>query len=48
MTWITTHLESDILDHEVNWALGSSTMKKAREGDRIPVGLFKILQDDSS
>ena len=38
-----THLEPDILKCEVKWALGSVTMNKANRGNRIPVGLFKIL-----
>ena len=42
-----THLESDILECEVEWALGSITMNKARRGDRIPVELFQILKDDA-
>ena len=37
---VITHLEPDILESEVKWALGSITMKKARGGDRIPVQLF--------
>ena len=37
-----THLESDILECEVKWALGRITMSKASEGDRIPVDLFQI------
>ena len=41
-----THLESDILECEVKWALGSITMNKARGGDGIPVGLFQILKYD--
>ena len=41
-----THLEPDILECEVKWALGSITMKKASEGDGIPVELFQILKDD--
>ena len=41
-----THLESDILDCEVKWALGSITTNKASGGDGIPVELFKILKDD--
>ena len=45
---VITHLEPDILDCEVSWALGCITTNKAREGDRIPAGLFKILKDDSS
>ena len=42
-----THLESDILDCEVKWALGSITMNKASGGDGIPVELFQILKDDA-
>ena len=44
---VITHLEPDILDCEVKWALGSITMNKARGGDRIPVELFQILKDDA-
>ena len=42
-----THLEPDILKHEVECALGNMTTNKAREGDRIPVELFQILRDDA-
>ena len=42
-----THLEPDILECEVNWALGSITMNKANGGDGIPVELFQILTDDA-
>ena len=42
-----THLETDILEGEVKWALGSITMNKASGGDRIPVELFQILKDDA-
>ena len=42
-----THLEPDILECEVKWALGSTTMNKARGGDGIPVELFQILKDDA-
>ena len=42
-----THLEPDILECEVRWALGSITTNKARGGDGIPVELFQILKDDS-
>ena len=42
-----THLEPDILEREVKWALGSITMNKASGGDRIPVELFQILKDDA-
>ena len=41
-----THLETDILECEVNWALGSITVNKASGGDGIPVELFQILKDD--
>ena len=42
-----THLEPDILECEVKWALGSIIMNKASGGDGIPVELFKILKDDA-
>ena len=42
-----TDLEPDILECEVNWALGSITMNKASGGDGIPVELFQILEDDA-
>ena len=42
-----THLEPDILEWEVNWALGSITKNKASGGDGIPVELFQILKDDA-
>ena len=42
-----THLEPDILDCEVKWALGSITMNKANGGDGIPAELFQILKDDA-
>ena len=42
-----THLEPDILECEVKWALGSITMNKASRGDGIPVELFEILKDDA-
>ena len=41
-----THLEPDILECKVKWALGSITMNKARGGDGIPSELFQILKDD--
>ena len=41
-----THLEPDILECEVKWALGSITTNKASAGDGIPVDLFQILKDD--
>ena len=44
---VITHLESDILECEVKWALGSITTNKASEGDRIPAELFQILKDDA-
>ena len=40
-----THLEPDILDCDVKWALGSITANKASGGDGIPVELFQILKD---
>ena len=42
-----THLEPDILEYEVKWALGSITTNKASGGDRIEVNLFQILKDDA-
>ena len=42
-----THLEPDILECEVKWALGSITMNKATGGDGIPVELFQVLEDDA-
>ena len=42
-----THLEPDILECEVRWALGSITTNKASGGDGIPVKLFQILKDDA-
>ena len=42
---VITHLEPDILECEVKWALGSITMNKASGGDGIPVELFQILND---
>ena len=42
-----THLESDILECEVKWALGSITMNKASRHDRIPIELLQILKDDA-
>ena len=44
---MTTYLEPDILEREVNWALESITANKARGGDGIPVELFQILKDDA-
>ena len=42
-----SHLEPDILECEVKWALGSIIMNKASGGDGIPVELFQILKDDA-
>ena len=44
---VITHLEPDILECEVKWALGRITMNKASGGDGIPVELFQILKDDA-
>ena len=44
---VITHLETDILECEVKWALGSITTKKASGGDGIPVELFQILEDNA-
>jgi len=44
---VITHLESEILECEVKWALGSTTMNKAGGGDGIPAELFQILKDDA-
>ena len=44
---VITHLEPDILECEVKWALGSITTNRARGGDGIPVELFQILKDDA-
>ena len=41
-----THLEADIFENEVKWALRSITIDKASGGDGIPTELFKILKDD--
>ena len=46
MVWVT-HLEPDILECEVKWALGSITMNKASGGDEIPAVLFQILKGDA-
>ena len=43
---MVTHLEPDILENEVKWALESITMNKASRGDGIPVKLFQILEAD--
>ena len=44
---VIAHLEPDILECEVKWALGSITTNKASGGDGIPVELFEILKDDA-
>ena len=44
---VITHLESDILECKVKWALGSITVNKASGGDGISVELFQILRDDA-
>ena len=44
---VITHLEPDILECEVKWALGSISTNKASEGDGIPAELFQILKDDA-
>ena len=42
-----THLEPDILEHVVKWALGSTALNKTNGGDGIPAELFQILKDDA-
>ena len=44
---VINHLEPDILECEVKWALGSITMNKGSGADGIPVELFQILKDDA-
>ena len=44
---MVTHLEPDVLECEVKWALGSITMNKANGGDGIPAELFQILKYDT-
>ena len=44
---LITHLEPDIMEYEVKWALGSITMNKASRGDGIPAEQFQILRDDA-
>jgi len=44
---VVTHLEQDILECKVKWALGSITVNKARGGDGISVELFQIVEDDA-
>ena len=45
---VITHLEPDILECEVKWALGSITKNKASGSDEIPIELFQILKDDAA
>ena len=44
---VITHLEPDILEQKLKWALGNIITNKATEGDGIPVELFQILKDDA-
>ena len=44
---VVTHLEPDVLECEVKWALGSKSTNKASGGDGIPAELFQILKDDA-
>ena len=44
---VVTHLELDIMEYKISWALGSIMMNKASGGDEIPAELFKILKDDA-
>ena len=44
---VITHLEADILECEVKWALESFTMNKPSGGDRVTAELFQILKDDA-
>ena len=44
---VCSHLEPDILECEVKWALGNITTNKASRGDGIPVEIFQVLKDDS-
>ena len=44
---VITHLELDILECKIKWALGSITMNKASGGDGIPAELFQVLKDDA-
>ena len=44
---VIIHLEPDILECKVKWALGSITMNRASRGDLVPVELFQILKDDA-
>ena len=47
MDGLITHLEPDILEWEVKWALGSITTNKASGGDEMPAELFQILKEDA-
>ena len=44
---MVTHLEPNILECEIKWALGSITMKETSGGDEIPAEIFQILKDDA-
>ena len=44
---VITHLEPDVLENKVNWALGSISMNKASGAGGIPVELFQVLKDDA-
>ena len=44
---VVTHLEPDILECEIKWALGSFTTNKASGGDGIPVELFQVIKDNA-
>ena len=44
---VVTHLEPDVLEYEVKWALESITTNKASGGDEIPAELFQILENDA-
>ena len=44
---VITHLEPDILECEIKWALGSMTTNEPSGGDGIPIELFRILKDDA-
>ena len=44
---MVAHLDPDSLEHEVKWAIGSTTVNKASGGDRIPTELLQILKDDA-
>ena len=44
---LITHLEPDILEYKINWALGNIVTNKASGGDGIPAELFQILKDDA-